>query len=112
MSDDRNTRFVRFIFDLETRLRDWLKTSPEDRSDYMFRRNVRACDRTFQQSDKLCNAPGCRYPLRNDGTAESLPFIGDVCNLCYFMYHIVAARKFFTDAQRQDDENNPNKKRR
>ena len=78
----------------------------------MVRNNVRTCDKTFDLLDRHCNAPDCRYPLRNDGTSESLPFIGDVCNLCYFMYHLVAGRRFFLDAQKQDDENNPNKRRK
>lgn len=110
--DDRNTRYVRFIFDTEKRYREWLKTSPSDLKDYTIKRNMRQCDETFKLTINRCNARDCHYPLRNDGGAESLPFIGEVCNMCYLMYHLVAGRKFFADAQRQDDDNNPNKRKR
>lgn len=109
--DERATRFAKYVFDLETKLKSWLLKTPEDQSDYMLRRNVKSCDRAFRESLERCNAPRCGYPLRNDGGGERLPYVGDVCHLCYFMYHIVAARKWFADAQREDDAENARRKK-
>lgn len=106
--DERSTRFVKFVFDLETGFKKWLAQTPEDYADYTFRRNTRAYDLMFKQSTERCNAPGCHYPLRGDGGAERLPYVGDVCNLCYYMYHVIAGRKHFVDAQRIDDETDKN----
>jgi len=110
--DDRVKHFAKFVFDLETRFKTWSTTPTDDYAEYMFRKHVREYDVMFRQSSERCNARDCGYPLRSDGTAERLPYIGDVCNLCYFLYHLVASRKHFVEAQRIDDENNSSKRKR
>jgi hypothetical protein len=96
--------FTIWMVELDNRYQDWLAKKAIDQKEYFIRSNVRACDKVFRTLPTRCAAPGCGYPLRTDGLHDRLPLYGDVCNLCYFMYHLVLARNWFVEAHREDQE--------
>ena len=104
LKEDRNTAFVRWTFETEKRYREWLKNTPSNLNDSVAKSNVFGYGSVFSQLQNRCVAPGCGYPLRNDGGADKLPIIGDVCNLCYYMYHLVNSRVWFVTAHREEEE--------
>jgi hypothetical protein len=81
----------------------WRKKTAADLETWVARNNARGWDRVFHGLRDRCQAPGCRYPLR-DAESYHLIGVGNVCNLCHYMYMIVHSKAFFVAAQQQDDE--------
>ena len=81
----------------------WINFIPEDWESCVIRNNVRSYDRLFTHLKNRCAAPGCGYPLR-DVDNFKLPFIGDVCNLCFDVYSAVQRYVFFVNAHREWEE--------
>lgn len=81
----------------------WRKRVPNDLDTWVLRNNARQWDRMFSSLQHRCQAPGCRYPVR-DAESYHLIGVGNVCNLCHYMYMIVHSKAYFVAAQQQDDD--------
>lgn len=92
---EKEREFQEWTISIEKRFFDWSWRSPSSQDVYILRNNVKSYDRTFRGLPDLCRVPDCRFPLRKDGGQERLPVIGDVCNLCYFMYHLLSPKVYW-----------------
>ncbi len=102
--NDKEKEFASWVFNLDRQFSDWRRKSFENLDGYIMRENVRNCDKTFAILQQRCNAPGCNYPIREPNDAYRLSLVGDVCNLCYTMYHFVSTRAWFVGCQQQDED--------
>jgi hypothetical protein len=87
----------------------WRRLVGEDLHDYMIRNNIRAWDRKFNQMSSRCSAPGCNYPI-NEADSYHVNGYGSVCNLCHYLYSLVASRAYWVALQQAADEERKRKK--
>ena len=100
----KEEEFQKWVFNLDKKFLNWSWRSPGDLDGYITINNTKGYDRTFQRLSTVCSAPDCHYPLRNDGGQDRLPMLGDVCNLCYFMYHLLNGKAYWVAIQQQENE--------
>jgi hypothetical protein len=101
VGEDFSTWAARLEFSFDA----WRKKTGDSLETWVARNNARGWDRVFAGLQHQCQAPGCRYPLR-DAESYHLIGIGNVCNLCHYMYMIVHSKAFFVAAHQQDEEAN------
>jgi len=73
------------------------------------RSNLEGLEKTLKASVGRCGNPDCNLPLAEDNY-RVLGF-GDVCHLCYDMYHAVHDRAWFVEAHRKWYDAEGNRKR-
>lgn len=97
-SDEFSTWAARLEFSFEA----WRKRVADDLETWVARNNSRGWDRAFASLKDECHAPGCRYPIR-DAESYHVIGVGNVCNLCYYLYMLVHSKAYFVALQQQDD---------
>jgi hypothetical protein len=102
MTTESDTKFARWCWDLDKRLKDWCNQTPEDKKDAIIRDNVWKYDLAFSFLIKRCAAPGCNFPLKDEGNFQIMN-VGEICYLCWCLYAAVKGRLWFVEAQRESD---------
>jgi hypothetical protein len=87
---------------LEFRFDDWRRRTASNLETWVAHNNARGWDRMFSSLQHRCQAPGCRYPVR-DAESYHIIGVGNVCNLCHYMYMLVHSKAYFVACQQQDD---------
>ena len=105
---EKDRLFTEWALTLDKKFLDWSYRPLGTFDEYVMHNNTKSYDRTFKTLTETCRVPDCKFPLRKDGGQERLPIIGDVCNLCYFMYHLLNAKAYWTaiQAMSKDKSNN------
>ncbi len=69
--------------------------------------NSRLIDLLISKCTKKCANEFCKYPLPNDTSNRELAGIGEVCDLCYAMYHSISEVKLRLGRQRSSYGSDP-----
>ena len=102
--------FALWVIELDTKYDGWQRTFPKDLDNWAIQNNVRGYDRAFRQNPRRCALPDCQYPIRETEEGYRLVLYGDVCNLCYAMYHAALLRPGLVEAQKNFEENKKRKR--
>ena len=84
--------------ELDGKFEEFKHKSMTDADDAALRQNLLELD-GLKTLPGRCGNPDCGYPL-SDSNYRVLIF-GDVCRLCYDMYHVVNDRMSFVEAHRK-----------
>lgn len=72
--------------------------------------NCLLLDQILKRCPGECGNPECRYPLPSMDNFR-IPDFGEVCELCYQLYHAVSERMHFVKLHREWKEKNNGKER-
>lgn len=70
--------------------------------------NAKLFDELLARCPLKCGNPSCQYPLPAMDNFR-LPIYGEVCELCYRMFHALSERTYWIDVHRAWKKLNPDK---
>ena len=82
---------------------EWRRDRGENLNSWIIHNNVKGWDKRFTSLDLRCCAPGCAYPIDSRDCYNILN-VGYVCNLCHYLYNLVAGRAYWVNLHQQDEE--------
>ena len=91
---------IAYSEELDRKLEQYQKMSlnEQGRESSIERSNLTGLDAALKQCKGHCGNPDCNWPLADDNY-RVLGF-GDVCRLCFDLYHAVNDRRTFVEAHR------------
>lgn len=87
------------IYDFEFR-----KLTVKEKTD--IKSNSLLIDQLLKRCSQECGNPECKYPLPSNDNYR-IPEFGEVCELCYAMYHAVYDRSYFIRLHKDWKMNHP-----